>query len=204
MTPLFQPPPSAQRDPQPLLNATIAGWRAEHQRSGHDLWLFAYGSLIWKPEMAYTERQLAKVCGWHRALKMWSRVNRGSPECPGLVFALLRGGSCKGVAYRVPAGLAEATITSLWPREMPTGVYDPRFVPCTLACGSAVQALALTLSHDSPWYTGNLDDAALRQIFSDACGRYGSTKDYALSTLQALRDNGIEDEALATLLQGFA
>lgn len=60
-----------------------------------DLWIFGYGSLIWKPDFDYAERRPAKVHGWHRALKMWSRINRGTPECPGLVFGMLSGGSCR-------------------------------------------------------------------------------------------------------------
>jgi cation transport protein ChaC len=186
-----------------LLAQTLQAWRTEYAKSKGDLWIFGYGSLIWNPEFEFTDRRLATVAGWHRALKMWSRVNRGSPECPGLVFALLRGGSCKGMGYRVAATQATHTIESLWPREMPTGVYDPRFVPCRLNNGESVNALAFTLSHDSPWYTGDLEDAALRHIFSVACGRYGSTRAYAVNTLQALRDNGIEDARLAGLLQEF-
>ncbi len=66
-----------------------------------DLWIFGYASLIWRPDFEFAESRLASVHGWHRALRMWSRVNRGTPEVPGLVFALLSGGSCRGVAYRV-------------------------------------------------------------------------------------------------------
>ena len=68
----------------------------------NDLWVFGYASLIWRPEFEFAEQRPAQVRGYHRALKMWSRVNRGTPERPGLVFALLTGGSCKGMAYRVP------------------------------------------------------------------------------------------------------
>ena len=62
-----------------------------------DLWIFAYASLIWRPEFEHAEERFATIHGYHRALKMWSRVNRGTPECPGLVFGLLHGGSCKGM-----------------------------------------------------------------------------------------------------------
>ena len=81
--------PAPLRDPAPMLARTMAEWGGQQ-----DLWVFGYGSLIWRPEFPFVERHPARVHGWHRALKMWSRVNRGTPECPGLVLALLPGGSC--------------------------------------------------------------------------------------------------------------
>src|SRR3954464_3834173 len=87
------------RDPVALLQKVLHEW------GGHeDLWVFGYGSLIWKPDFDYAERRPAKGLGWDRALKMWSRVNRGTPECPGLVFGLLSGGSCQGVVFRIHKG----------------------------------------------------------------------------------------------------
>ena len=88
--------PAPLRDPAPMLARTMAEWGGQQ-----DLWVFGYGSLIWRPEFPFVERHPARVHGWHRALKMWSRVNRGTPECPGLVLALLPGGSCQGMAFRV-------------------------------------------------------------------------------------------------------
>lgn len=112
--------PKPLRDPQPMLEQAIADW------GGHDdLWLFGYGSLIWRPEFGFIERRPAWVHGWHRALKMWSRVNRGSVQTPGLVFGLLSGGSCRGMVFRVPKAEGLETLRRLWVREMPTGVYDP-------------------------------------------------------------------------------
>ncbi len=86
------------RDPLQMLAQVRADWR---RRAGTraDLWVFGYASLIWRPDFEYSERHPTRVHGWHRALAMWSRVNRGTPEQPGLVFALLPGGSCRGVAY---------------------------------------------------------------------------------------------------------
>ena len=84
------------RDPQPMLAQALRTW------GGHeDLWVFGYASLIWRPEFDAAEQRPAAVHGWHRALQMRSRVNRGTPECPGLVFALVPGGSCRGMAYRI-------------------------------------------------------------------------------------------------------
>lgn len=165
-----------------------------------DLWIFAYASLIWRPEFEFVEERCATLHGYHRALKMWSRVNRGTPECPGLVFGLLPGGSCKGVAFRIPQATVAKTLPLLWAREMPTGVYDPKWLHCKAAEGP-VRALAFTLSRRSPNYTGVLHENLYRQIFSDSCGRYGSTRDYAQMTYDKLRTLGIQDQALAKLLQ---
>ena len=172
-----------------------------HQWGGHgDLWIFGYASLIWRPEFEFAEFRRAKVHGWHRALKMWSRINRGTPECPGLVFALLSGGSCHGVVYRVRRHDVADVVARLWLREMITGVYDPRSLRCTTAEGP-VQALAFTLSRRSPNFTGELSQERYQQIFSDSCGRYGSTRDYARQTLESLQSHGISDAALARLLR---
>ncbi|VTU24486.1 putative protein involved in cation transport [Variovorax sp. PBL-H6] len=187
--------PKPLRDPKPMLDRVIEEW------GGHeDLWVFGYGSLIWRPEFGFIERRPARVHGWHRALKMWSRVNRGTVENPGLVFGLLSGGSCRGMVFRVPAADGLETLGRLWLREMPTGVYDPKWLDCTTAHGS-VRALAFTLSRRSPNFTGILDDERYRHIFANAVGRYGSSLDYAQQTLLELRRHAIHDAALARLVK---
>lgn len=167
---------------------------------GHDdLWLFGYGSLIWRPDFDFAERRPARVHGWHRALKMWSRVNRGTVQNPGLVFGLLSGGSCQGVVFRIPAAEGARTMARLWLREMPTGVYDPRWLDC-ITPGGRVRALAFTLSRRSPNFTGELSEARYREIFRSAIGRYGSSIDYARQTLLELRRHAIHDHTLARLV----
>ncbi len=182
------------RDPQAMLQATLQGWNTHD-----DLWVFGYASLIWNPEVDHSECRPARVHGFHRALKMWSRINRGSPLCPGLVFALMAGGSCRGVVYRVPRDLALRELDKLWRREMPTGVYDPRWLPCQTP-GGTVRALAFTLDRNSPNYTGPIAEPQLLQILREARGRYGSTLDYVLRTDLGLRDHGIRDAAIAAIL----
>lgn len=194
----MHPPPSVLprplRDPAPLLANALREW------GGHgDLWIFGYASLIWRPDFDFEERRAAHVRGWHRALRMWSRVNRGTPDIPGLVFALLTGGSCHGMAFRVQRQHAPAILETLWEREMPTGVYDPRWLHCATPQGP-VSALAFTLSRRSPNYTGALSPEQYRQIFAQACGRYGSTHDYAHQTYVSLKAHGIHDKALEQLL----
>jgi cation transport protein ChaC len=183
------------RDPAPMLERTLQEW------GGHeDLWIFGYGSLIWRPDFDYAERRPAKVHGWHRALKMWSRINRGTPECPGLVFGMLSGGTCQGMVFRIPRHEGRAVLTRLWHREMVTAVYDPRWLVCRTTHGP-VKALAFTLSRKSPSHTGVLTQEEYRRIFQDACGIYGTTLDYATRTLEELRRHNIRDRHLERLLR---
>lgn len=186
--------PAPLRDPAPMLERALQEW------GGHqDLWIFGYGSLIWRPDFDYAERRPAKVHGWHRALKMWSRINRGTPECPGLVFGMLSGGSCRGMVFRVDKVHAQQVMINLWQREMVTAVYDPRWLVCHTPHGP-VRALAFTLSRKSPNHTGELPDHEYCRIFEQACGRYGTTRDYAQATYDELRKHGIHDRALARLI----
>ena len=185
------------RDPARMLEVIRQQWR--ERGAGEDLWVFGYASLIWRPDFDHTERHFTRVHGWHRALAMWSRVNRGTPELPGLVFALLAGGSCRGVVYRVPHRHANEVLDVLWAREMPTAVYDARWLTCGTPHGP-VPALAFTLSRRSPSFTGELPAEEYRRIFRQARGRYGSTLDYAMQTHESLREHGIQDRSLARLL----
>ncbi len=186
--------PAPLRDPAPMLERALQEW------GGHkDLWVFGYGSLIWRPDFDFAERRAARVHGWHRALKMWSRINRGTPECPGLVFGMLSGGSCRGMVFRVDKAHARQVLINLWQREMMTAVYDPRWLTCHTPQGG-VQALAFTLSRKSPNHTGELPDQEYCRIFEQACGRFGTTRDYAQATFDELRRLGIHDRSLARLL----
>lgn len=191
----------AERNGSQMMADTLAAWRSIGPHP--DLWLFGYASLVWRPEFEVAETRLGRVHGHHRSLQMWSRVNRGTPERPGLVFALVRGGSVQGLALRVPYEQVEALMPALWAREMPNPVYDPRWLPCQTAQGM-VPALAFTLSRRSPNFTGALSVERYRDIFAHSVGRYGSTFDYAHQTLHGLRKHGIEDSALARLLHQAA
>ena len=181
------------RDPAQQLELLRAEWGGQN-----DLWVFGYASLIWRPEFDAVEHRSALVHGWHRALRMRSRINRGTPQQPGLVFALLAGGACRGVVYRLRRDRADEELQRLWQREMPTGVYDPRWVPCRTAQGT-VRALAFTLDRASPAHTGELSDEQLLDILRHASGRYGSTLEYLLETAASLRRCGIRDREIERL-----
>lgn len=163
------------------------------------LWVFGYASLIWRPEFEATEQHPALVRGWHRALRMRSRINRGTPEQPGLVFALLPGGACRGEVYRLPARQARNELERLWQREMPTGVYTPRWLPCHTPQGM-VPALAFTLSRRSEACLDPLSDEKMLHILRHARGRFGTTLDYLALTAQALRERGIVDREIERLM----
>lgn len=183
------------RDADALLRQTLATW------GGQDpLWLLAYGSLIWKREFEVAEARPARVAGWHRHFRMRSRVNRGSPEVPGLVLGLSRGGSCRGMVYRLPADEADSILRTLWLREMPTASYTPRWLRCQTPQGP-VSALAFTLDADSPALLPRLADEALLHILRHASGRYGRTLDYLVQTTVALRAHGIHDHELERQLR---
>ena len=182
------------RDPQPMLGEALRAWGGRD-----DLWVFGYASLIWRPEFAAAERRPGVVHGWHRALEMRSRVNRGTPERPGLVFALVPGGSCRGMVYRIEQPRAAAELERLWVREMPTGVYDPKWLACRTTDGR-VNALAFTLSRSSPAHTGPLPDPQMIDVLRHATGRFGSTLDYLLETETSLRGCGIRDRDVERLV----
>jgi cation transport protein ChaC len=185
----------ALRDPTPMLAEAMSTWGG-----ADDLWVFGYASLIWRPSFDASEQRPAVVHGWHRALHMRSRVNRGTPERPGLVFALVSGGSCRGVAYRIARERVHDEMPRLWEREMPTGVYDPKWLACRTPHGP-VRALAFTLSRSSPNHTGALPDDEMLAILREARGRYGSTLEYLLETAESLRRCGIRDREIERLVQ---
>ncbi len=194
MIPTPLPHATGTRDPRRLLDLALDAWG---QRG--DVWIFGYASLIWKPEFEAAEERAAMVFGWHRALAMRSHVNRGTRDCPGLVFALVPGGSCRGRAYRIEQTRVEAELERLWDREMLTGVYDPKWLGCRTPHGD-VRGLAFTLSRRSPSHTGALPDGELIEILRTANGRYGSTLSYLVETERSLRTCGIRDRDVERLV----
>lgn len=171
-----------------------------HWQGDHDLWVYAYGSLIWNPEFEFREQRLSILRGHHRALCLWSRVNRGTPEKPGLVFGLDRGGSCRGMTFRIAAAQVPSTFEALWRREMATGAYHPRWLRCDTGQGS-VNALAFVIDRNNPGYVRNLQEHQTLEIVRQASGRYGPCIDYVVQTHQALEAAGIRDRRLAVLAQ---
>ena len=170
---------------------------------GRDLWLFAYGSLIWNPLFHFDERRPALVHGLHRRFCLWSRMGRGSPDKPGLMLALEHGGRCHGFAFRIPARLLHTELTLIWRREMVMGSYDARWVNA-LVGGQSVRALAFVINRRGEQYAGKLPADEVVQVLAHARGRLGSAADYLFQTVDCLRSNGVQDEPLFALAERVA
>lgn len=161
-------------------------------RRGEDAWLFAYGSLIWNPSLRYTERRPALLEGYHRGFYLHSRINRGTPQRPGLVLGLDRGGSCRGVVYRIEAAHVKREFQRLWRREMPLGSYEPRWLTVH-ARGKPLRALAFLARRRASAYAGRLSDEEVVSRLAHAQGIYGSGSDYLVATADGLARCGIRD-----------
>jgi len=171
-----------------------------------DLWVFGYGSLMWRPGFEYLERRPARLVGLHRALCVYSFVHRGTPEKPGLVLGLDRGGACRGVAYRVAAGERDATITYLREREQVTKVYLESMRRISLAASPGeqardVSALVFVVDRSHPQYAGRLDFERQLHLVRQGHGRSGANRDYVLSTVAEIEAQGCHDPALHHLAE---
>ncbi len=169
-----------------------------------DLWVFGYGSLMWRPGFDFEERTLATVRGYRRALCVYSHVHRGTPERPGLVLGLDRGGSCKGVAFRVSAAKAEATIAYLRAREQVTMVYREIRLRAALADGRKVDVLSYAVDRAHVQYAGALALPELERFVGQGVGVSGANPDYVRQTYQHMTEIGITDTVLAALTRRFA
>jgi cation transport protein ChaC len=164
-----------------------------------ELWVFGYGSLMWRPGFVYQARCKALLRGWRRRLCVHSHVYRGTAERPGLVLGLDRGGACRGVAFRVEAALREATLRYLRERELVTAVYLEKMVPVTLADGRRVTALAYVADRAHGQYAGALPRDRLLALVRQGVGRSGDNAEYVLATRDHLRELGILDRELEWL-----
>jgi glutathione-specific gamma-glutamylcyclotransferase len=173
-------------------------------QSGRDLWVFGYGSLMWGPGFDYVERQPARLRGYHRALCIYSHVHRGTPERPGLVLGLDRGGSCRGVAFRVEAAKAEATIAYLRGREQVTAVYVERGVRLGLDDGREVEALTYVVDRRHVQYAGKLPLDKILEYVRAGVGQSGENPAYVLNTHRHLAALSLRDPVLAQLVKALA
>ena len=154
---------------------------------------------MWRPGFEYLERQVALVHGWRRSLCIYSHVYRGTPERPGLVLGLDRGGACHGVAFRVAASLRRRTIAYLREREQVTAVYLERSVVAHLADGAKVDAVTYVADRRHVQYAGRLEREKLLRLVIQGAGQSGPNIDYVLNTDTHLRENGIRDPVLEWL-----
>jgi len=168
-----------------------------------DLWVFAYGSLMWRPGFAFLERVPARLIGAHRALCVYSHDHRGTPERPGLVLGLDRGGACRGIAYRVAAAERTAIIAYLREREQTTMVYRESVRPVILLAAPErrVRALCFMVDRSHAQYAGRLDLAAQLHHVRQGHGRSGANRDYVLATVKELEALGFRDPELHLLAE---
>ncbi|MDM7945191.1 MAG: gamma-glutamylcyclotransferase [Oceanibaculum nanhaiense] len=160
-----------------------------------DAWVFGYGSLMWDPGFPHIEAVPARLQGYHRRFCVYSYRYRGTPEKPGLVLGLDRGGACNGIAYRVAASDLADISTYLWHREMGNGVY--RAAPRRLRLDSReIDALCFVANPANPQYAGHLDRLQVAAIVSHAVGGRGACREYLLNTLERLRAMGLRDRSL--------
>jgi len=169
-----------------------------------DFWVFGYGSLIWRPGFAHVETRRAHLHGYRRSLCVYSFVHRGTRQRPGLVLGLDHGGSCVGLAFRVPGELRDEVIAYLRERELVTSVYLERTLKVRLEDGGAVEALAYIVDRKHEQYAGALDAAHAAAVVRGAVGQSGNNEDYVLSTLKHLEALGIRDRWLEDVARGIA
>jgi cation transport protein ChaC len=168
-----------------------------------DLWVFGYGSLMWRPGFDFVERAPARLIGLHRALCVYSFVHRGTPEKPGLVLGLDRGGACRGIAFRVPAKARTETIDYLRAREQVTKVYIETYRTITVLGTSEQQVSGLVYCVDRghPQYAGRLTLDHQVRLVREGHGRSGINREYVLSTVEALEALGCRDRDLHLLAE---
>ena len=168
---------------------------AEHNPD--DLWIFAYGSLIWKPEFEHVEHCRATATGWHRSFCMKITRWRGTPAQPGLMMGLDRGGSCQGVAYRLPAEDRFGQLGRLVRREMSVkpATNTPRWIRIRRSKGQ-LRALAMTVNPKGSAYIGRLPPEEVARMLAVAAGHLGSGAEYLFQTVKHLDEYGIRDAYL--------
>ena len=165
---------------------------------GCDVWIFGYGSLMWDPGFAYVEARSALLRGYHRRFCVFSHRYRGTPERPGLVLGLDRGGCCRGIAYRVAASDVAAALHYLWEREMGNRTYDLREVALSTPAG-AVSARAFIVDRSHKNYAGRLSLEATARLILQGIGARGACRQYLENTVAELRKLGVVDGPLHRL-----
>jgi cation transport protein ChaC len=195
------PDPNLVRHTDEEYDAAVRGILASHS-GAEDLWLFAYGSLIWKPEVEHVEERIGTARGWHRAFCFRITLFRATRDQPGLIMALDRGGQCKGVVYRLAGDTAAAQLGRLVRREMPVRPASetaptnvPRWITVETDRGP-VRAVAFVVNPKGGIYVGRLPLEQVADVLARACGHRGSCAEYLYNTVAHLEARGIRDRNL--------
>lgn len=164
------------------------------------VWVFAYGSLMWNPGFATPETQPARLHGFHRAFCIYSEHYRGTPSRPGLILGLLAGGSCRGLAHRLPRRGYGAVRRYLWAREIENdGVYEQVVRPIHLADGHTVPALIYLADRQHRQFAGKLPLRRAVKLVRQGSGATGSNLAYVRNTVAHLRELGLRDRTVEEL-----
>lgn len=169
-----------------------------HLNPDDQLWIFGYGSLMWRPDFQSIDCQKGRVLGYHRRFCCWSVFHRGTQDYPGLVLALDQGGCCEGLAYQVQLADADEDLRRLWKREMVTGFYVPRWVTVNLG-GRDIEAITFAANPEHPQYATNLTAEQEAHRIGNAHGNSGSNLEYFTNTLLHLEEMNIHEPQLAQI-----
>lgn len=181
---------------------------AEIERSRHamfggkppqeDVWLFGYGSLSWNPTIEFDAKLCGITHGYHRKFCLETRLGRGSPEQPGLVLGLDRGGSCRGLVFRIPGAKAEEELDLVWRREMISNAYRPTWLTVRTDA-DPVRAIGFVMNRRHERYCGDKCDEQTADMIAAAGGFLGPCSDYLFNTVDHLAELGMPDAGLARL-----
>jgi cation transport protein ChaC len=194
------PSPDMVRNTEVEWNAAVRELLASWP-DGQDVWIFAYGSLLWNPVVEHVEERMGVARGWHRSFSMRMKTWRGTEDQPGLMMGLDRGGQCKGVAYRLASDTVEAELGKLVRREIPMRpsgkpiTHIPRWIGVQMAQGH-IRAIAFVIDRRGHNYAGGLTPGETADILAKACGHGGSCAEYLYNTISHLEDRGIRDRHL--------
>ena len=172
---------------------------------GTTVWVFGYGSLIWNPAFGYDERRIGTLYGYHRQFCFWSTAGRGTPDAPGMMLGLDRGGSCRGIVLGVQRERARTELASVFMRELTGRAYHVRLLRVTTDHGP-VRAITFVADRHARNYAGRVADTEIARHIAQGCGHLGSCADYLFNTTQHLKRLGIHDRRLHELcrLAGIA
>lgn len=164
-----------------------------------DVWLFGYGSLIWNPTIEFSARTNVTVYGYHRSFCLWTNMGRGSPEQPGLMLGLDRGGCCRGLGFRIPQQIVERELDIIWRREMVSDAYRPTWLKGRDENGDPIQAIGFVVRRDHLRYAGTVDETEMADVIAKAEGFLGPCADYLVNTVDHLNAMSMPDKRLQRL-----
>lgn len=193
-TPRLLVPPLSDAARAESLRATLAAGPSQSE-----IWVFAYGSLIWNPCFTAADRRAVTLPTHRRAFNVWSMLARGTPDRPGLGLGLEPGGTCTGIAFRLGETSLQKDLATLWAREMHSGIYVPQWLSVTADSGPFT-ALCFVADASHAQYAGALPDDDVAAVIASAEGKFGSCRDYLASTVHALDTHGFADDALQSIL----